>query len=562
MARAHRSVHAARPRVRGTRLLAALVALAVLSTACGDDGDSGGDGAASTTSAAPVKGGQLTMGVWSEAAGLDPILMFASGNAGGTEVGLIYDRLVEWNPATKKFDMRTADSVTPNADFTQWTVKVKPNITFTDGTKYDADAMKFNFDRQRKENTTLRGALASITDVSVVDPLSVRVTLSEPWTGFPFLLSISLGMLVSPAAVAKLGKDLAVRPEGAGAGPFEFVSYAKGEGLVVKRNEKYWGGDVYLDRVKIVTLNGGQATYDALKTGTIDVGFLRDPGPIQQSRTDKVSGADLAFSSGELLLVNNGTEVTCAAGKPEPACAGKADGTKIATKTPGTDPKVRKAVQLALDTKALDQRINDSKGLPAAALLAPSFPWDPKVALPSPNLAEAKKLVTEAKSAGWDGKIRLACTNTPARLATSLGIKTQLEAAGMTVDDSKTNIDVPAILQEVITKKDFDLACWGLQFTPDDGTVLQIESFLRSTSASNRVGYKNASVDAAITELKKAATDDAKTAAFKKISEAWANDAPSVPIAHVEERVVWSPKVRGLSTTAQNQVVFTKAWAG
>ena len=118
------------------------------------------------------------------------------------------------------------------------------------------------------------------------------------------------------------------------------------------------------------------------------------------------------------------------------------------------------------------------------------------------------------------------------------------------------------ILQEVITKKDFDLACWGLQFTPDDGTVLQIESFLRSTSASNRVGYKNASVDAAITELKKAATDDAKTAAFKKISEAWANDAPSVPIAHVEERVVWSPKVRGLSTTAQNQVVFTKAWAG
>jgi ABC-type oligopeptide transport system substrate-binding subunit len=74
------------------------------------------------------------------------------------------------------------------------------------------------------------------------------------------------------------------------------------------------------------------------------------------------------------------------------------------------------------------------------------------------------------------------------------------------------------------------------------------------------VGYKNPAVDAAITELKKAATDEAKTAAFKKISDAWAADAPSVPIAHVEERVVWGSKVRGLSTTAQNQVVFTKAW--
>jgi hypothetical protein len=111
------------------------------------------------------------------------------------------------------------------------------------------------------------------------------------------------------------------------------------------------------------------------------------------------------------------------------------------------------------------------------------------VPLPSPNLAEAKKLVTEAKAAGRDGKIRLACTNTPARLATALGIRTQLEAVGMTVDD-------------------------------------------------------------------------AKTAAFKKISEAWANDAPSIPIAHVEERVEWGAKVRGLSTTAQNQVVFTKAWIG
>jgi ABC-type transport system substrate-binding protein len=53
-------------------------------------------------------------------------------------------------------------------------VKVEPNNTFTDSTKYDADAMKFNFDRQRKENTTRREALASITDVSVVDSLSVR----------------------------------------------------------------------------------------------------------------------------------------------------------------------------------------------------------------------------------------------------------------------------------------------------------------------------------------------------------------------------------------------------
>jgi peptide/nickel transport system substrate-binding protein len=552
-------------RHRGVRIAAAALVMALAAAACGDDGGAApsvSSAATTTTEAKPVKGGTITFGSWTEVAGLDPILYSGSGNTGGGEFGLLYDRLVQWNPTTKKYDMGTAESVTPNADFTQWTVKVRPNITFTDGTAYDAAAVKFNFDRQRKDNGALRGALATITDVSVVDPLTVKVTLNESWASFNYLMSLSFGMIASPAAVAKGGTSFSTKPEGAGAGPFQFVSYAKGEGVVLKRNDKYWGGDVYLDSVKIVTLNGGQATLDALKTGTLDVGFLRDPGPIQQSRTDKLAGADLAFSDGEMLLVNGGVEVTCAAGKPEPLCTGKPDGTKVATKSPGSDPNVRKAVALAIDVKALDQRANGGKGLPATSLFAPSFPWDPKVSLPAPNVEEAKKLVTAAKAAGWDGKIRLACTNTPARLATSQYIKASLEAVGMTVDDTKTGVDVNAILGEVITKKDYDLACWGLQFSPDDGTVQQIESFLRSTSASNRTGFKSTPIDGIISELKKATTDEAKTAAYKKIADIWSTDAPSVPLAHVEERIVWTAKVHGVSTTAQSQVLLAKAWIG
>ena len=99
-----------------------------------------------------------------------------------------------------------------------------------------------------------------------------------------------------------------------------------------------------------------------------------------------------------------------------------------------------------------------------------------------------------------------------------------------------------------------------MQLSPDVGGQLQLESFLRSTSLSNRTGYKSTAMDAAISEMKRAADDDAKTAAYEKIAEIWRDAAISVPLAHVGERIVWSDQVHGVSTTAQSAVLFDKAW--
>ena len=65
------------------------------------------------------------------------------------------------------------------------------------------------------------------------------------------------------------------------------------------------------------------------------------------------------------------------------------------------------------------------------------------------NIQEARSLVEQAKAEGWDGKIRLLCTNSPARVATGLAVATSLESAGMSVDTSKTNVDTAAQLAEV-----------------------------------------------------------------------------------------------------------------
>lgn len=554
---------------RFMRCVALLVALGLVAAACGDDGGDGAtpsDVTASTTTAAPAttlapqKGGSVTMATFAETPGIDPILISGAGTTGGNENAAVFDRLIVWNPVKNIYEMRIAESVTNNTDFTEFTIKIRPNVKFGDGTAYDATAVKFNFDRQKTSNAILRGVLASMKDVTVVDTQTVKVTLTETWPGFMSMLANALGMIASPTAIQKLGKDFSILATGAGAGPFEVSSFKPKESLTLKRNPTYWGGDVYLDEVRFVNLGGAQASLDAVKTGTIDMAFLREASPVANAKAASLPGFSVVISLGEIILVNHGVEVTCAAGKPEPLCTGKADNTKIATTTPGSSKKVRQALLAAIDPAAVDQRANDGKGIVWTTVLDKSFPWNPSVDVPKPNVDNAKKLVQEAKAEGWDGKIRLECTNTPARKATSITLQTNLTAAGIQVDMSKAELDQNTVIADVITNKNYDLACWGIQLTPDDWAFTQADSFLRSTSGSNRTGYKSAAMDAALAEIKKAATDDAKKAAWKKLADLWVSDVVSVGLSAAEERTIWAAKVQGVAPASFSTVELTKAW--
>jgi peptide/nickel transport system substrate-binding protein len=562
---------AIRPIRRVVRVAALVAALAGVAVACGDDGGSSDSSGSPATSAGgatttppttkpPVKGGSVTFATFAAVNRLDSVMITGSGNAGaGNELGALYDRLVDWDPASKKYVPKTAESVTPNADFTQWTIKIRPNIKFTDGTAYDAAAVKAHLERSKTPPagaTGLGGVLQTMTAVTVVDALTAQVTLSEPWAQFIFVLTMGPGMVQSPTALAKQGANYTNAPVGGGAGPFEFVSFKAGESLILKRNENYWGGPAYLDEIKFVFIGPGPATLDALKTGTADIAFFKDALSNDNAKKAKYDHIETSFSSGSLLIMNLGVEVTCTNQQPAPTCTGKTDGTKVAPKTATSDIKVRQAVFNAIDVDAVDQRQNSGVGIPAKSLLDKSFPWDPGVPLPKADPAKAKQLVTEAKTAGWDGKIRLNCNAANANAA--IAIETMLKAAGMEVDSSKTGLETNAMVSAVAVQRDFDLSCWGFQLSPDDYPGLELN--YRSTSTGNRVGYKNPTMDAAILELKKANTDDAKKAAYKKIADQFNTDVIAVPLSHAPDLVAWNAKVKGAKATSQTSLLLEKVW--
>lgn len=578
--------------MRLTRAFAFLAAMALAATACGDDGGDDGESqstapgatAGPATTKTPVSGGTLTFGSFSEPVSLDNVVSTGSGTTGGTEMAAVYDTLMRYDPETGKYEGRTAESVTSSADFLEWTVKLRPNIKFSDGTPYDAEAVAFGLNRHRvgsslpatdcakyfvcPRNSTSSGVyMALVKDIQVIDAVTLKITLNEPWSSFQYALSDEASQIPSKTELAKvcnptanINQCTAFSLKPVGAGPFMVQSFVPKEGITMVKNPNYWGGQVYLDSFKSISINdqGGDKSYDAFKTGTFNAAYLRTPATVVAAKDAKVPGFSEISHGGGLILLNMGTQVTCAGGKPESWCAGKPDGptqSNPATKSL----KLRQAIQAAIDPKAIDQRANGGKGAPGSALLQDDFRWNPGVPAPKYDPDLAKKLVAEAKAEGWNGEVRLLYSNGQFAVDVALATQAMLEAVGIktVVDTSK---DTTAQVAQVAQQRDFEMTGWGTTITNDDGAAAALAQNLASTSTSNRVGYNNAAVDQALKDLRKAKDDTEKKAAYKIILENVYRDVPMYAWSKIEARIIWNAKVNGVVANHSGVFFIDKAW--
>ena len=577
-----------------TRLLIRIgvlaTATALAASACGDSGDSASDTTlegASTTSAVattltPQAGGVLTVATYQETLGLDPLVSTGGGITGATEMAAIYDSVTRWNPATNQYEPRTAESLTPNADFTEWTVKIRSGIKFTDGTDYDADAVKFGVERHLSglipsvpaceeiracpRNTVATSSYMgpNVKSVQVVDKLTLKFTMSQSFPAFPAVLAAPPGMIPSPTAMkaacpadkSKTPRDCSFNLKPVGAGPFMIDEFKPKESITMKKNPGYWNGPVYLDGLKFVGYNdaGADKTYNALKTGTVQLAYLRSWPELRAAEADKFVGHGNLLNGGVTILLNNGLTVTCANGAP-PICAGRPDGAFV-PQVSTARLKVRQAFAAAIDPVQLDARVFESKGSPGSEFLQKTSRYYADVAGPKYDVAKAKQLVQEAKAEGWDGKIRWACSNNTYGQQFTLVVQSMLQAAGFTVD-AKT---VDQVSIDVISNRDYESACWGLSPYSDDLGFWQLFGNMQSAVASNRMGYKSAAMDSALATVRAATNDDQKKAGYKAMAETYVAEQPLLVVGALEERATWNPNVQGVTPSVQTIVHLDKAW--
>ena len=518
--------------------------------ACGDDNETN------------ETGGTITMATWSATQSLDPVQVAGTGNSGGAELAALYDTIMRYDPASGAFEPQTAESLTPNDDFTQWTLTLRSGITFSDGAPYDSAAVVANMQRHTEARSNASSLVAPITDYATPDDLTVVFTLAFPWNNFPFALAGTPGMVVNPAAVAAQGDAFGTNPQGAGAGPFVFDEFRPDESLTLTRNPDYWGGEVPLDGVRFIHAGDGPQTYEAFRAGSVDLAFLRDAGAIADAEADGAEGIRVQYSANDTLIMNNGFPITCQEGEPAPRCEGQPDGTELESTAPTADKRVRQAVAAAIDLETLKQRVYGGAGFMSSALISEDSRWYDGVEGPAYDIERARDLVEQAKADGWDGRIRVSChTGLP---TWGTAVQGMLEAAGMQVDLTDQQ-EIAANTSAVIVRKDFDLACFGSSISdaePFFALNRDFNSTYVTTGGGNFSGYVNPSVDEAIAAGRAAGSEAEVKAAISTIARAYAEDVPFLALTAQPEVVLISDEVGDVLQSVNTVVLLGRATRG
>jgi len=208
----------------------------------------------------------LVYGADSDVQGLSPILTNDRVSANATDQ--IYDTLFvrDWDTMGIKPSLALSYE---NPDLLTWIIHLRQNVLFSDGTPFNAAAVKFTFERLLDPKVAApRASLLNMVDkIDVVDDLTVKITTKYPFGPFPAILTHGNSEIVSPTAVAKYG-DLMQNP--VGTGPFKLEEWVPGDHITLVRNDSYWGDAPKLQHVIFRVIPEGSTRVGLLQTGELD----------------------------------------------------------------------------------------------------------------------------------------------------------------------------------------------------------------------------------------------------------------------------------------------------
>ncbi len=322
-----------------------------------------------------------------------------------------------------------AESWTVSDDGKVYTFKLHTGVKFHDGSDFDANDVKFSLDRARGEKSTnaQKALFKGIASVDVVDPATVKITLSAPAGNFTFNLGWGDAVIVAPES-ADSNKTNPV-----GTGPFKFSKWAKGSSIEMVKSDNYWGKPVALSKATLRFIPDPAAAVSAMLAGDVD-GFANFPAPesIPQLKADPRFKVVIGSTEGETILsINN-------------------------KKAPWTDIKVRQAVAHAIDRQAIIDGAMFGLGTPIGTHFAPHHPaYKADLINTYPyDLDKAKALLAEA---GFPNGFKAVIKLPPPSYARRGGeiVAAQLRKIGIELEI--VPVEWAQWLDQVFKKKDFDL---------------------------------------------------------------------------------------------------------
>ncbi|MGH9092003.1 MAG: ABC transporter substrate-binding protein [Acidimicrobiales bacterium] len=476
-----------------------------------------GPGRNGVSKARPKRGGSLTFGTTAEEQG------FNASSARFDSVGVMYARTVfdplaivdvkgTWAPYL-------ARSIAPNADYTAWTITLRPTVLFHDGTPCNGAALLLNLQTYHTAFLTGIALKPVVQTIKQTGTLAVQMSFKYPWVSFPFYLAGGVGSqmawVMAPSMInAKTGGT----DNPVGTGPFKFTRWIPNTHFTATRWEKYWRkGLPYLDRITYKPIVDYTSRADALESGTIDMMITDVPQNIVVYRGKQ-----------QWSYVDDTGQVV---GEPTMTCL-----LLNLSKPPFDTPTVRLAAAKSV-TRAAYARIIDLGVNPVSTgLFVKGTPYYSKTSLPTYDPSHAKELVRQvARKTGKPVTFQLGSINASSTERAATYVQQKLEQVGFKV--TKAVIQQNELIDNAL-KGDFDAYVWR-QFgavNPDLNYIFWSTTTITTTLSINMARNDDPRVQTQLMVGRSSTTARARVKAYQKINEYFAQDLPYL----WADRAVWA----------------------
>ncbi|WP_412564501.1 ABC transporter substrate-binding protein [Thalassobius sp. MITS945101] len=396
-----------------------------------------------------------------------------------------------------------------------YTFLLNAGVTFHDGSAMGAEDVKFSLDRARAEDSAnaQKALFAGIETVEVVDPLTVKVTLSEPNGSFLFNMAWGDAVIVAPETIG----DIKTNPVGTGA--FKFANWVQGDKIDLEKNGAYWGTPAKLDKVSFKFISDPTAAFAAVMAEDVNA-FVGFPAPenLPQFEADPRFQVLVGSTEGETILSTN-------------------------NKMPPFDNvKVRKALAHAIDRQAIIDGAMFGYGTPIGTHFAPHNPdYVDLTGNSSYDPAMAKQLLAEA---GYADGFKTTLKLPPPSYARRGGeiIAAQLRAVGIEAEIS--NLEWAQWLEQVFRGKDYGLTIVSHTEPFDIGIYARPDYYFQ---------YDNPSFQQLIADLGVEADPAKRSALLATAQETISGDYVNGYLFQLAFPTVANAKVKGLWKDAPTQ---------
>lgn len=410
-----------------------------------------------------------------------------------------------------------------SADSKALTMKLRPGVTFHDGEKFDAAAVKFNIERHKNlPGSARRGELAPVASVDVIDPATVRLNLSAPFSPLLAQLADRAGMMVSPKAAQAAGDKFGAKP--VCSGPFKFTERIAQDRIVLERYAQYWNKDaIHFDKVIYTPIPDATVRLANLRSGQLD--FIERVAP---SDMEKILAEKKLKTSRITEIGYQGITVNLAKGD------------KAKTSVLARDPRIREAFELSLDRQGLVQVVMDNEATAGNQWVGPGNAYYAKnVPLPKRDIARAKALLKEAGVPNPSFTLVTPTTSDAQRIA--LVVQAMTREAGFDVKIQSTEF---ATSLNMADKGDFEalVLSWSGRADPDGNLF----SFHGCKQPLNYTGYCDAETDKLLDQSRSLREPAERKKVFEQIATRVMKERPIVYLYHRNWLWAYNPKLTGV----------------